>query len=53
MADIIYPQLSYDIQGACFEVHNDLRHFDLSEARLGDGAGNRFAGARHHGPPAG
>ncbi len=32
MAEIIYPQLSYDIQGACFNVHNALRHVDLSEA---------------------
>ena len=32
MAEIIYPQLSYDIQGSCFDVHNALRHFDLSEA---------------------
>jgi GxxExxY protein len=32
MAEIIYPQLSYDIQGACFDVHNALRRFDLSEA---------------------
>ena len=32
MAEIIYPQLSYDIQGSCFDVHNQLRHFDLSEA---------------------
>lgn len=31
MAEIIYPQLSYDIQGACFDVHNALRCFDLSE----------------------
>lgn len=32
MADLLYPQLSYDIRGACYEVHNALRHFDLSEA---------------------
>jgi GxxExxY protein len=32
MADIIYPELGYDIQGACFDTHNALRRFDLSEA---------------------
>jgi GxxExxY protein len=32
MGELIYPQLSYDIRGACYEVHNALRHFDLSEA---------------------
>mgnify|MGYP001180961842 CR=1 FL=1 len=32
MAGLIYPQLSYDIRGACYEIHNELRHFDLSEA---------------------
>lgn len=32
MVDIIYPQLSYDVIGACFDVHNELRHFDLTEA---------------------
>lgn len=32
MAEIIFPLLSYDIQGACFDVHNALRRFDLTEA---------------------
>ena len=32
MTEIIYPQLTYDIRGACYEVHNALRRFDLSEA---------------------
>jgi GxxExxY protein len=32
MANIIYPQLGYDIQGACFDTHNSMRRFDLSEA---------------------
>ena len=32
MAELIYPQLSYDIRGACYEIHNELRRFDLSEA---------------------
>lgn len=31
MAQLIFPRLSYDIQGACFDVHNQLKHFDLSE----------------------
>ena len=32
MTHIIYPELSYDVQGALFEVHNTLRHFGLSES---------------------
>ena len=32
VAQIIYPKLSYDVQGAFFEAHNALGHFDLSEA---------------------
>jgi GxxExxY protein len=32
MTYIIYPELSYDVQGALFEVHNTLRHFGLSES---------------------
>lgn len=32
MADIIYSELSYQVQGAFFEIHNALRHLDLSEA---------------------
>lgn len=32
MADILFPKLSYAVQGACFDVHNRLRGLDLSEA---------------------
>lgn len=32
MTDIIYPELSYQVQGAFFEIHNALHHFGLSEA---------------------
>jgi GxxExxY protein len=32
MVGILFPQLGYDIQGACFDTHNALRRFDLSEA---------------------
>jgi GxxExxY protein len=32
MAGLINAELSYDIRGACYEVHNALRRFDLSEA---------------------
>ena len=32
MAELIAQQLTYDIRGACYEVHNALRRFDLSEA---------------------
>jgi GxxExxY protein len=32
MAGLINPELSYDIRGACYEVHNALRRFELSEA---------------------
>lgn len=32
MTDIIYPELSYKVQGTFFEVHNALHHLDPSEA---------------------
>ena len=32
MTDILFPELSYAVQGACFDVHNHLRGLDLSEA---------------------
>ncbi len=32
MTDILFPELSYAVQGACFDVHNRLRGLDLSEA---------------------
>lgn len=32
MTDIIYPEFSYKVQGAFFEIHNALHHFGLSEA---------------------
>lgn len=32
MAEIIYREFSYAVQGALFEVHNELRHLRLSEA---------------------
>ena len=32
MTDILFPELSYTVQGACFDVHNRLRGLDLSEA---------------------
>ncbi len=32
MTKLIYPELSYDVQGALFEVHRELRHLDISEA---------------------
>jgi len=31
MTELIYPELSYIVQGALYEVHNELRHFELSE----------------------
>ena len=31
MTELIYPDLSYVVQGAFFEVYNELRHLDLSE----------------------
>ncbi len=31
MTELIYPELSYAVQGAFFDVHNQLRGFDLSE----------------------
>ena len=32
MSKIIYPNLSYKVQGALYDVFRELRHFDLSEA---------------------
>lgn len=31
MTDLIYPELSYIVQGALFDVYNELRHLELSE----------------------
>jgi GxxExxY protein len=31
MAELFYPELSYAVQGAFFDIHNALRHFELSE----------------------
>lgn len=31
MTEIIYPELSYVVQGALFDVYNELRYLDLSE----------------------
>lgn len=31
MAEVLYPELSYAVQGAFFDVHNQLHGFDLSE----------------------
>lgn len=31
MAKLIYPELSYNIQGACYDVYNELRYLELSE----------------------
>jgi GxxExxY protein len=32
MADLIYPELSYTVQGAFYDVYDELRYLDLSEA---------------------
>jgi len=32
MTHILFPKLSYAVQGACFDVHNRLRGLNLSEA---------------------
>ena len=31
VTEIIYPELSYAVQGAFFDVHNELRGYELSE----------------------
>jgi GxxExxY protein len=31
MTKLIYPELSYTVQGSFYEVYNELRHLDLSE----------------------
>jgi GxxExxY protein len=32
MAELVYPELSYQVQGAIYDVYNKLRHFDIAEA---------------------
>jgi GxxExxY protein len=32
MTELIYADLTYNVRGAFFELHNQLRHFELSEA---------------------
>jgi GxxExxY protein len=32
LTELVYPELSYTVQGAFYEVYNELRHLDLSEA---------------------
>lgn len=32
MAELVYPELSYQVQGALYDVYNKLRHFDIAEA---------------------
>ena len=31
MAELIYADLTYEVRGAIFDVHNALHHLDLSE----------------------
>lgn len=31
MTEILYPELSYQVQGACYAIHNELRYLALSE----------------------
>ncbi|MEZ4733327.1 MAG: GxxExxY protein [Caldilineaceae bacterium] len=31
MAELVYPELSYQVQGAIYDVHNKLRSFDIAE----------------------
>jgi hypothetical protein len=31
MTEIIYPELSYTVQGALYDVYNELRYLELSE----------------------
>ena len=31
MSKIIYPELGYEIQGAIYDVYNELRYHELSE----------------------
>jgi len=32
MGEIIYPELSYSVQGAFYDVYNELRYLDIAEA---------------------
>jgi GxxExxY protein len=31
MVELIHPELSYNVQGACYDVYNELRYLELSE----------------------
>ena len=31
VTEIIYPELSYTVQGALYDVYNELRHLEISE----------------------
>ena len=31
MTELVYPELSYTVQGAFYDVYNELRYLDLSE----------------------
>jgi GxxExxY protein len=31
VTELVYPELSYAVQGALYDTHNELRHLDLSE----------------------
>jgi GxxExxY protein len=31
MTEVVYPELSYTVQGAIFDTYNELRYFELSE----------------------
>ncbi len=31
MVELVYPQLSYEVQGAIYDVYNKLRYFDIAE----------------------
>ncbi|MCE7984023.1 MAG: GxxExxY protein [Caldilinea sp. CFX5] len=32
MVELVYPELSYQVQGAIYDVYNKLRYFDIAEA---------------------
>ena len=53
MTELVYPELSYNVQGVFYDVYNELCYFELSEVRLGERPPNRSSRTRYLCPAAG